>query len=419
MLERKTIIAGLAAILVCSPIGGAFADDVGILTYNVRGLPPFPPFVEDRTAEIAEIAPRLEDYHTPGGAIDGIDSVVLIQELFHLPYYNTLTDPQTVSYPFITEKDGGGPASIGDGLNMLADYAFSDFTRVQWDSCFGSGGAAGSDCDTNKGFSVASFEIGTGLFVDVYNLHADAGQDEDSRAARRDNIDQLVAYINTNSPEGQAVIIAGDTNSRYTLTPNDNIETLLSGTGVTDVWVELVNGGVVPGAGPDNESGCGSNPSGADCELIDKVFYRSGNGVILTPVSYAALQAEFSDTGGDLSDHIPVEVLFSVTGGGSTTTTTTVSTTTVTSTTVSSTTTTLGTRACADPVAPFTAGGGDGSIVTASDALFILGAAVGTQVCELCVCDTDGGGTIAASDALRTLNAAVGVEIPLLCPPCA
>jgi hypothetical protein len=50
--------------------------------------------------------------------------------------------------------------------------------------------------------------------------------------------------------------------------------------------------------------------------------------------------------------------------------------------------------------------------------LFILGAAVGTQVCELCVCDTDGNGNIAASDALRTLNAAVGVQIPLLCPAC-
>jgi hypothetical protein len=417
MHDRKLTAVGIAAFLVFSTLGSAIADDVAILSYNIRGLPPFPPFVEDRTAEIAEIATRLEDYHTAGGNIDGIDSVVLLQELFHQAYYDTITSGATVSYPFITAKDAGGSLNIGDGLNMLADYSSTGFTRVQWDSCFGSGLDGGADCDTNKGFSVARFEIGTGLFVDVYNLHADAGQDEDSRTARRDNIDQLIAYINTNSPAGQAVIIAGDTNSRYTRSPNDNIETLLSGTGVTDVWVEMVNGGVVPGSGPNIESGCDSNPSGADCELIDKVFYRSGTGVILTPVSYAALQAEFADGGGDLSDHIPVEVLFSVTAGGSTTTTTTVSSTTTT--TLSTTTTTLaGGGECADPVPPFTAGVGTGSAVTASDALFILGAAVGTQVCELCVCDTDGNGNIAASDALRTLNAAVGVQIPLLCPAC-
>lgn len=414
-----------AALLVATTVTAAPANDVAVMTYNVRGLPPFPPFVEDRTAEIAAIAPLLEDFHNPGGTVDGIDSVVLLQELFYQPYYDTITDPMTVSYANVTEKDTGGATGIGDGLNMLADYPFTGFTRVQWDSCFGTGGLNGSDCDTNKGFSVARFELDTGLYVDVYNLHADAGQDEDSRAARRDNVGQLSDYINANSPAGTAVIIVGDTNSHYTRSPNDNIETLLSSTGVTDVWVELVNGGMVPGPGPDIESGCDTDPSGSDCELIDKVFYRSGTGVTLTPLSYAALKDEFSDGGGDLSDHIPVAVTFQVASGGGSTTTTSLpgSTTTslpgsTTTTSVSTTSTTLASGAgCADPVAPLTFGD-TGSVVTASDALFILGAAVGAQTCELCVCDTDGSGGIAASDALRTLNAAVGVEVPLLCPPC-
>jgi hypothetical protein len=49
--------------------------------------------------------------------------------------------------------------------------------------------------------------------------------------------------------------------------------------------------------------------------------------------------------------------------------------------------------------------------VTASDALFVLQTAVGSETCEACVCDVDGSGTIAASDALITLKKAVGQEV--------
>lgn len=54
---------------------------------------------------------------------------------------------------------------------------------------------------------------------------------------------------------------------------------------------------------------------------------------------------------------------------------------------------------------------------TASDALFVLRAAVGQRVCPLCECDTDSSGAIVASDALRVLQAAVGLQVSLTCPP--
>ena len=44
----------------------------------------------------------------------------------------------------------------------------------------------------------------------------------------------------------------------------------------------------------------------------------------------------------------------------------------------------------------------------ATDALFLLGAAVGTQNCEPCVCDVNNDGAITATDALIDLSAAVG-----------
>jgi hypothetical protein len=443
-VKRIALPIGLLLTLNSSPVP-ALAGTFSVMTYNVRGLPSPP--IEDRTAQIAAIAPLLEDFHTTGGQYDGIASIVLVQELFDQSYYDTLTDPQTVSYPFITDKDvtpGLFDAPLGNGLNRLSDIAFTGHTRTKWISCYGTLGAGASDCDAPKGFDYARHEVTPGVFVDIYDLHADAGQDPDSQAARRDNISQLITAINDRSPEGTAVIVTGDTNSVYTRTPVDNIDSILPSTGVKDVWVELVHGGVVPPAGPDVDTGCDTDPAGADCELIDKVFYRSGVDVTLTPTSYAALQTLFQDNvGQDLSDHIPIVVTFdfevnggtttttiaggttTTVAGGTTTTISGVTTTTTsgntTSTSVTTSTTVPVTGACADPVSLVVESIGaipQESSVTASDALFVLRTAVGSQTCALCLCDVDGGGSVTATDALLTLKRAVGQSVPLNCPAC-
>ena len=56
-----------------------------------------------------------------------------------------------------------------------------------------------------------------------------------------------------------------------------------------------------------------------------------------------------------------------------------------------------------------------GARPTASDALFILRAAVGAAGCELRTCDVDSSCTLSASDALRTLRASVGQAVTLDC----
>lgn len=67
--------------------------------------------------------------------------------------------------------------------------------------------------------------------------------------------------------------------------------------------------------------------------------------------------------------------------------------------------------ACAQPVSL-------GSSPTASDALFILRTAVGSQYCKRCICDLDASGTVTATDALTTLKAAVGSPANLACNSC-
>jgi hypothetical protein len=77
-------------------------------------------------------------------------------------------------------------------------------------------------------------------------------------------------------------------------------------------------------------------------------------------------------------------------------------------------------QTCADPIAIVVGEPApDGAeVVTATDALFALQAAVGLQTCALCVCDVNGSGVVTAADALLTLAIAVGQNISLNCPSC-
>ena len=127
---------------------------------------------------------------------------------------------------------------------------------------------------------------------------------------------------------------------------------------------------------------------------------------------------------------VPCDQVTTTTLGGTTTTlggtTTTLGGTTTTlgatTTTLGTTTTTLptGERPCGDPVAVRNRSTSErrANVVTASDALFVLRAAVGSASCELCVCDVNGSGTVTASDALVVLRRAVGQPVELACPAC-
>jgi len=93
-----------------------------------------------------------------------------------------------------------------------------------------------------------------------------------------------------------------------------------------------------------------------------------------------------------------------------TSTSTSTTSTSATTTSLSSTTTTLAAEACAAPVT-------GSPLPTATDCLFILGAAVGTETCEPeCACAPKGSLPVSASDALLCLQTAVGGSVSLDCP---
>ncbi|MGW3646332.1 jacalin-like lectin [Streptomyces sp. NPDC000878] len=285
-----TLVAGALALTGLAttgstPAAAATSGTFNVLTYNVAGLPEL---LSSGNPEVNTplISPRL-------GAYD----IVNVQEDFN--YHAALYANDNHAYR--TATSGGVP--FGDGLNTLSDYAFQDFERVQWNDC------TGTNCLTPKGFSLARVRLAEGVYVDVYNAHPNADDTDEAHAARRANISQLSAFIQANSA-GNAVIVAGDTNTRYTRA-GDNIRTLVSDNGLTDAWVQLVKGGVQPTQGSDALL-CPTTAPTNDCEVVDKIFYRGSKLVNLSATRYNNEWASFLDSAGaNLSDHFPHTVDFS------------------------------------------------------------------------------------------------------------
>ncbi|MER5750563.1 jacalin-like lectin [Streptomyces sp. NPDC002088] len=278
---------GLAATTGATPAAAATTGTFNVLTYNVAGLPEGLSSGNPAT-NTPLISPRLAAY-----------DIVNVQEDFN--YHAALYAGDNHAYRTATS----GGAGIGDGLNTLSDYPFEDFERVKWNDC------TGTNCLTPKGFTLARVRLAEGVFVDLYNVHTNADDTDDALAARRANVEQLSDFIQANSA-GNAVIVMGDTNTRYTRT-GDNIRTLADENGLTDAWVKLVKGGTRPTQGAEPLL-CPTTAPTNDCEVVDKIFYRGSKLLTLNATRYNNEWASFLDSsGGNLSDHFPHTVDFSYT----------------------------------------------------------------------------------------------------------
>ncbi|MER6010929.1 jacalin-like lectin [Streptomyces bluensis] len=267
--------------------GSAPGGTFNVLTYNIAGLP-LGLGDSDPETNTPLIGQRLGPY-----------DIVNVQEDFN--YHASLYAND--SHPYRTATSGG--AAFGDGLNTLSDYSFDDFERVRWNNC------TGTNCLTPKGFSLARVRLAEGVFVDLYNVHTNADDTDDALAARRANIEQLSDFIQANSA-GNAVIVMGDTNTRYTRS-GDNIRTLVNENGLTDPWVKLVKGGTPPAQGSDALVCDAAAPTNA-CEVVDKVLYRGSDLVALNATRYNNDWKSFLRSDGKhLSDHYPHTVDFSYT----------------------------------------------------------------------------------------------------------
>jgi endonuclease/exonuclease/phosphatase family metal-dependent hydrolase len=295
--SRLAALAALAVIAVTAPAeaqeaAAAQSGELSVLSYNIAGLP-------------LGLGDGDPETNTPiiGSRLGSYD-IVHVQEDFN--YHAALYAAD--DHPYRTPTSGGVP--FGDGLNTLSDLPFEDFERTAWDEC-----ASGSgDCLTPKGFTFMRARLAEGVWVDLYNLHTDAGSEPADIAARAANLAQVSAFMTEHSA-GNAVIVYGDTNTRYTRT-GDGIASFASANGLTDAWVDLVRGGDAPDEG-DPALVCDDATVSVNCEVVDKILYRSGDHVQLDAGQYRNDHAAFRDGSGEnLSDHYPIAVDFSWTTSG-------------------------------------------------------------------------------------------------------
>jgi hypothetical protein len=277
---------------------GAAADGavVSVLSYNVIGLAR--PFAgENPAARSAAIGWLAHTY-----------DVVLLQEDFEhqrriarqLSGYTvmrgngmgwdprrvamkTLLFPVRLMVPHFSPPYGAGLTTFVERKRLTT----SAVRRRRYHRCSGWVGS-NLDCWAAKGFLRVRVGLDGGAAVDVYNTHLDAGSDKRSQAARRTQLAELAADIETHSRD-RAVIVAGDLNCAY---------------GRAGDWDLLM----------DFRARVGLADSGAGPVLPrwrerDHILYRSGRTAALA-VTSAGEAVEFVNGDRALSDHPAVFARF-------------------------------------------------------------------------------------------------------------
>lgn len=258
-----------------------------VLTYNVAGLPGFiSSAITGRSRSIAEIGKKINPF-----------DIVNVQEDFN---YNNSLYWGGNEHPYRTKTKGRVP--FGDGLNTLSRFPMSDVVRVPWKK------RTGADFLTPKGFTLVKVEIVPDIWVDIYNVHANAQNNRRASSARRDNLNQLRDYIGENSGDN-ALIVMGDFNAHYSF-GDDNLQDFMESTTLVDSWVELQNGGLVPEANhtfkPPHMLSIGNQS-----ESIDKILYRSNSHLRLNARDYNIENNLFTNLKGlPLSDHYALAANF-------------------------------------------------------------------------------------------------------------
>lgn len=246
------------------------SGELTIVTYNVAGLP-----------EVLSQSAPARNIPLIGRLLNGYD-LVLVQEDFW--YHANLARDLLLPHKSLPKVAIPTLATLGDGLNRWSRFAFRDHDRVPWKSCHGHLGCA-SDCLAQKGFDFARHELGDGIDLDVYNVHADAGTCAHDRSSRASEYDQLAEYIDRRSA-GRAVVVAGD----FNLDENDPADAPVLETFAKRLGLR-----------------CACDALRCGIATLDRVLVRSGADLRLEPVSWSQPEFEAPD-GRDLSDHEPTAV---------------------------------------------------------------------------------------------------------------
>ena len=316
---KKGLCLLLSLLLCCGTALFAAAEDstytkpLRVISFNVDGLPI--PAALSSTKRPAGTATRLIAQQINAAGCD----ILCAQEDFN--YHAVLARTLEMDYRTVTS----GPAVVGDGLNIFSKYPIYNVQREAWNTAYGIFDC-GSDELTPKGILCCTVEIDPGVYIDVYTLHADAWEDDDSMLAKAAQFDQLLDLINTYSGTDRAILLTGDFNTNYAVFREgykagrynvDLCQKLLDNfiaNGFKDAWIEANNGGNFDFTYSEMYARYGCDYP-RTWDSLDHIFYRDGAGVTLAleDAFYDNMDCDAITWPGYLSDHAALRTLFTCT----------------------------------------------------------------------------------------------------------
>lgn len=301
MKNFRRILAVLmtAVMLFAVASMGASANEnkitVKMINFNIAGMPSFD---GKGSANHKAIAKYI---------VENEFDIAAVQEDF---MYNKALVNGLEGFDYFTNHAGSIPG--GDGLNIFTKgMPIYNEERVEWDKCFGD--IAEGDVLTPKGILHAVIEIADGVFVDFYNIHADAFETMGSREARDSNYDQVLTMIEENYEKyNRPVILTGDFNHHFHSRsdyPSKLYDFFCVRGGMKDAWIELFNGGDYFDFAVYQNSDV---EFWGNWDSVEKFMYKDGGGVTVTAKEFKYSQVLNAD-GEALSDHAAAECVFEFT----------------------------------------------------------------------------------------------------------
>ena len=295
-----------AALLICVVISCFFSIEVlaadtaelSVISANISGLPSF---VSKYDRDVQKSQKTLGKMLNESGY-----DIVCVQEDYG---YHSVFSAEMTRYPYQTYTTGGAP--IGDGLNIFSVYPIYNVERVAWKK---TNGVFTDGCDklSPKGFVRCTVDV-DGTLIELYNVHMDAYRTDADQKAKKAELEQLMAYIETHSAD-MPVLIVGDTNLTFHTDPlADMHRILIEEGGFADCWIELKNNGNYM-QGTDGArlierwyASFGGHDWGR-WDSVERVLFRGGFGLEFEPTRFE--YAVYSDDPSNvkaLTDHRMME----------------------------------------------------------------------------------------------------------------
>lgn len=278
---------------ITAPEGNSIT--VKMMNYNVAGMPNF------SGKDVPACQKLIGEYVVANGF-----DILATQEDFG--YHKQLRTALT-GFEYRTNHTGSIPG--GDGLNVFTKtMPLYNEKREQWHKAYGS--ISEGDLLTPKGLLYVAIDIGDGIIVDFYNMHADAFDTKGSQEARYSNYMQLATLIEQNyKKNNRPVIVTGDFNHYLHATEvnSDQYKIFHQFCGLKDAWVEIHNEGNYTDFSKWHATGL--SPWG-NWDSVEKFLYKDGGGITVEVLDQKFTWIKDAN-GADLSDHAAAEVTFKFT----------------------------------------------------------------------------------------------------------